>query len=507
VTLGLQGTERDPIRLMALILNHAYLTPDDVDLKLGEPKAEEGGKVWTLPVTGKGMAPFDLSFDAKSWQLIRASSRTAAGRLTLAFEDFRKASDLQVAYKVTRTLSRDGVDDTTLFTVQKVDRKAELEEGVFERPSEPTRAFKLPEGKTSEAVPVQVHPTHHLLVQVSIDGGEATPFLLDSAAPMSLIDATLAKKLGLKTAERIVDRHASGPRTYDVFPVQRLAVGGLELQKTVVGSADLSGLAKELSLPLGGILGMDALDRLVVELKYGAGTATFHDPGSYADPGTGEALPIDDFGRVNALINGQTLLSVVLDTGSGAAIDIPPALARKEKLEPPAEKRLPVAVAGPGNPKPAWLGQLESVQLGQLSVPRVVTVFQEPAGDAAKDQEAVAVVGNQLLERFNVTFDLPRRQVILEQGPWFSRPFAYDRSGLRFKAGSERVIEAVAEGTTADLKPGDQVVGVMTEKGLSKDSGVIEARFREPAGTKLTLKIRRGQLEQDRELVLRELLN
>jgi len=252
---------------------------------------------------------------------------------------------------------------------------------------------------------------------------------------------------------------------------------------------------------------MEVFDRVVVELKYADGKVLFHAPAAFADRGTGEALPIDDLGRVNTLINGKTLLSVMFDTGSGGAINLAPATVLREGLAPPPERRLGTVVSGVGGQTAAFQGLLESVQLGQLTIPAVVAIFHEGEAGALAGDDGISVIGNQLLQRFTVTFDFPRRQVLLEPGPWFSKPFPYNRSGLKLKPGAEMIVETIRGAPDpAGIQVGDQVVSVMTEKGWTPERTTVEGRFREAAGTKLKVKIQRGKKELEREIVLKELL-
>jgi hypothetical protein len=154
------------------------------------------------------------------------------------------------------------------------------------------------------------------------------------------------------------------------------------------------------------------------------------------------------------------------------------------------------------------MGLLSSAQLGQLSLHNVVTMFHTASTGALADEEGMNLAGNLFFQRFNVTFDYPHRQLLVEQGPWFSKPFAYNRSGLKLKAGEGLILEGFTDGsagTPETLLPGDELVAIAAEDGSwLTERAAIEARFREAAGTRLKLKIKRGKKELVRELELKE---
>ncbi len=100
-----------------------------------------------------------------------------------------------------------------------------------------------------------VTPGRTLLVPVSVQGGLARPFVLDTGSSITVIDDRTAADLGLTPAGRIASPSPSGS---DPVVIAQLTVGSVALPPGRVVVADVRQLARLLG-DVGGILGSDAL--------------------------------------------------------------------------------------------------------------------------------------------------------------------------------------------------------------------------------------------------------
>jgi hypothetical protein len=109
-------------------------------------------------------------------------------------------------------------------------------------------------GRTS--VPITCDASRGILVPVSVNGGAARPFFLDTGASLTTIDSREADRLGLATAGSI----PSGTGTVRLVHAG-LAIGGRAVVPAPVVTEDLKRFARVVG-NVGGILGSDTLRSL-----------------------------------------------------------------------------------------------------------------------------------------------------------------------------------------------------------------------------------------------------
>ena len=101
-----------------------------------------------------------------------------------------------------------------------------------------------------------------LLVQVRVNGSRPLPFAFDTGSTTSLIDARVARRLGIETSER---PGAGGP---GFARARTLAVGKAEARDLELVIRDLSSLSEHVGELVAGILGFNWMEQFVFEITY-----------------------------------------------------------------------------------------------------------------------------------------------------------------------------------------------------------------------------------------------
>ena len=101
-----------------------------------------------------------------------------------------------------------------------------------------------------------------LLVQVRVNGSQPLPFAFDTGSTTSLIDARVARRLGIETSER---PGAGGP---GLARARTLAVGKAEARDLELVIRDLSSLSQHVGELVAGILGFNWMEQFVFEITY-----------------------------------------------------------------------------------------------------------------------------------------------------------------------------------------------------------------------------------------------
>lgn len=492
VTRKLMGPQLKEQQLLALVATQAYLRPEEVELEYGEVENTPDKKL-KVQVSGRKISRLTLTFDAGSTLLNKVESEGKSGRCELVVDDYRKVGNVKLPHSFTRTCSFAGGKTESRFVLQKLDPKATVEETVFERSGEASGRLKFPAGQNAVTPVLKYDSTRHLpLVETSIQG-KTYQFLLDTRLPYTLVDQQLVSSLGLKPVAQALDPQTGAP--LKLLALENLTLAGAVLSRTPVIAGELKSLLP--GLDVAGVLGQELLEHAAVELDFGRGGLTLYNPATFTDTGAAESMRLDDVGRINVLINGQSLLSARLATGFAGTLGLPQAVVEQEKLLP--SSRVPAAQLGLQGLGTREVGLFTSVQLGNLAFAQVPVGFNS---ESARLDEPV--LGNQLLERVKLTFDVARQQVLLEPGVKLDAPWPYDRSGLTFKAGTPLQIEGAAAPAPTALMVGDVIVQAQVEGSWVKETEAIRKAFTQAAGTRVKLKLKRAGKELERELELKE---
>lgn len=170
-------------------------------------------------------------------------------------------------------------------------------------------------------------------VEVTIDGKGPYPFLLDSAAPMLVIDETVAEDCGVRIHR---DTHIAMPAADGALAAayhgrfNSAYAGGLRLGVDEAAVTDLSAHAAWIGEPVAGIVGLPHFGGAVA-IDMGAARLRLAE---LPPAGEGIALTPDGAGflRFNAVCNGSVPLPAVLDLGFGGLLALPEETANAKKL-------------------------------------------------------------------------------------------------------------------------------------------------------------------------------
>jgi hypothetical protein len=362
-------------------------------------------------------------------------------------------------------------------------------------PVEPEQAEATLEGDAAE-VPFRTH-FNLLLVDVAVDGGEARPFILDTGASGTLVDAAAAE-VGPEDERGTVT--AGGEKELALVQLDSLALGGARLLGPTVALGNLAPLGQLVGADVAGILGYDFLRHFVVKVDYDNLRVTFYEPASFAEPAgvdfipaeTGSGLPI-----VEMAVDGHRGRFVV-DLGNPGPIILTSGYVAEHDLIAKAGAKLPALMRGAGGPKAheAWVVRMGEATIGRYEIAGPIVVLPA-AADAVPlcGDDLVGNAGWEVMSRFTFYVDYPGDRLGLAPSARFDAPFDYDRTGLLLQyAGDHYVVEEVAAASpaTALLAPGDRVTAI-DGKAAAEVAPPAWARLRaQPAGTALKLTVERG---------------
>ena len=345
-------------------------------------------------------------------------------------------------------------------------------------------------------------------------------FSLDTGSSNSVIAAELISELGIASGARF---HSMGAGS-DMNAAAKIGMlqfelpGGIRRTVTDGAAISMSGLWQLLARRFYGSIGYDVFRPFVLEIDYGSRLITLFDPKTYSS--SEQTFSAHMYGQYDPQIDGSIQVStrppipvrLTIDTGAGGTIVSSPLVDRYDLLS--ATGRITdTQDKGVGGAIPTEvMARLSAINVGSMIVREpLVALSRDKMGSLANEAISVNMGGN-ILRRFTVVIDYPRKTVALTPNQSFAEPFRSDASGLLLSADSGdfhkfTVNSVVPHSPAADAKlmPGDMILGA---DGKSAD-GYALWQFEDvlkASGREVSLSVRRGDTRFERKLKLRSLL-
>jgi predicted aspartyl protease len=165
------------------------------------------------------------------------------------------------------------------------------------------------------AIPVAVYNGFLVVVSGQI-GGRKQNFILDTGTAPSILNARLAKKMGLQVTETTLLAIGRSVKTGNAV-VPDLALGPIRAKELFMNVMDLSQWEKKIGIELGGILGMDVLGRASFRLDYERKELIF---GTVGEEGIAVGYnPMTGLALADAIVQGRRV-RLIVDTGSDLVV-------------------------------------------------------------------------------------------------------------------------------------------------------------------------------------------
>ena len=357
-------------------------------------------------------------------------------------------------------------------------------------------------------------PQNLVVVQARIGDQGPFRFLLDSGATGTVIDANLARRIGLKTTKAYTrGSTAAGSR------VTAASVPGgirfsftsdfhIQVDRVITAPFTDSGLTI-VGEHFDGILGSAIFHQYVVAVDYNRGTLQFHDPPSYRYQGKGTELalyfptfmPKLPFIKAT-LVNGDNRLEdflILVDSG-GATMGTASVAKRSDWDALITPENVTVDVMGAtglsndpeGTTHDAFVTRMDRLFLGPFEIP-------DPLVSYSSGGPSIPIMGASLLYRFSTIYDYSRKRLILEPNHHLGEPQIMDYSGTMLvnsdASGNSFEVMFVADKTPAKkvgLARGDTIQAVNGIPVAKLKLGDVRAMFGRPCNVLLEVS-REGQ--------------
>lgn len=357
-------------------------------------------------------------------------------------------------------------------------------------------AAAAPAGIVGTRVPVEIVSGGRIFLQARVNGSDPLWFLLDTGSSRSFLDPGHIQPLGLRNVEKEKDA---------LFARNALVeVAGLQLAEHPFTVAPVR---VPVAHPVSGILGAPFFRQLVVAIDYASSSLVLSDPHGFRYSGSGTAVPLDVsqnvpviHARLTVGPRGPFTARLRVDTGAYWPLRIERAFARAKQILASTAGMHRFEAGGTDGVEESFLaGRARLLQVGPFLFRDEVATFPEDQPGARPGWDGV--LGAALLNRFRVTFDYSRKQMILEPTEMLGVSFDYDLAGVTvvpdgkgFKIGT---VQSGTQGGDSGLQAGDVILAMDDRPVAGMTLLQVRQMFRQD-GEKHTVEIQRGR---DRFLV------
>lgn len=448
-------------------------------------------------------------FDRQTFYVLKQVTKQPDYESHVLLSDHREVQGFVVPFQTdTRILPRDKTESTTVTLYQP---HATVDEKLFAIPPQRRDDFAFRQDKKSETIPFDfIEKNIYLPVVIQ---GESRPWLLDSGASTSIIDADYARQLGLKPEGEVRGFGFGETFALGVVNLPGYQVGSVRFKDQKIFAYE--GLSASSYEPrIAGILGYDFLSRLITKIDYGKRLISFYHPDHFHYSGPGKVidapLKYHSF-SVPVTLNGRQPGRWGLDLGAEDS-SIFYQFAQKHGYD-----KQPGILRASRGLQSAYLER--SIRVNEVNIAGYSLLKQriDVPLDAGKGANAVGELagnlGNSLLQHFTLILDYDRQQLILEKGAQFGQTLPEDKSGILVGMSpddGQPMVSYVAPETpaeTAGFVAGDLILSI-DGVAVADYGGVVPVRdlLRQPSGTRHQFVVERQGEQLGLTLVLADLL-
>ena len=415
-----------------------------------------------LRITPPGGKPFEATFDPATHLLNSVREEQSFGVVTTTeYSAYTRRDGHLMATRIATVTNDDPASRETL-TLKSVAFTTVIADA-FSMPAPMATNWTLPTaGRIT--VPIRLI-NNHVVADVRINGQGPFPFLIDTGGHDIVTPATV-EKLALGSQGKSPSFGAGNKAGSNGYThVATLDAGGALLRDQTVLTLDFSPRDVE-GIELGGMLGVEFIERFVVRIDYGAKTMTFIDPAGFTDAerdASGTAVPFVFYShmpQVSGKFDGR-MVRLDIDTGSRAEVTMTSPFVIRAALRDAYPRGVLLTDGwGVGGASHSYVVRIRSLSLGSVASPDIIAGFSSATVGAFADGGSEGNVGSGLLKRFAVTFDYSRQTLYLNR---LANPDAdtgrFDRVGLWVNQSGDglRVMDVAPEGPAANagLRVGD----------------------------------------------------
>jgi len=327
-------------------------------------------------------------------------------------------------------------------------------------------------------------------IHASVNGSRPLTMVLDSGAAYTVLQPAVATELKINSSGTVQTHGLGADATLRMAQNATLRFAGQTLTGQTISVLPLDYIEEEAGHKTDGLLGFDVFSKFDILEDYRAHTITLIPPAEFVAPAGYAPIPVIVSGTV-ALVqlavggaDGKPVPGIFLiDSGTvGNMILMKPFVDAHPSLQPKKLVSVP-SVTAVGGKLDIAVGKLGFVDCGSYSFRNLPAVYMRSQNPGTPAMLA-GLLGNGILQKFDVIFDYPHSRIWLKPNADYSKPFPADGSGIlpavkppRYDAVLVRDVIAGSPAALAGVQAGDRIVRMSLNGGKLLEPGSL-SQFR-----------------------------
>ena len=358
----------------------------------------------------------------------------------------------------------------------------------------------------------------HIIIKISINDAGPFNFLFDSGAGGTLMAKSIVDSLGLLPSAERTNTGAAGTHKVGLVRGVDISLGDARVNNITIMRDEHEMEELDNGELVAGIIGFHILSRFVVEVNYDKKLLLLYNRANFIYNGSGEAVPITlnyNIPTIDAQLFVQPQQPIkgkfLVDTGARSYLLISSPTVIKYNMPDHIGDHYVLRTKVGSSQKKAKImyGRLLAFEFADQKFDNVPAVLSSAVAGVLSFDDINGIIGNRILQRFNLTFDYQRGMMYLEPSAHYSRKYQINSSGfsIYFKKGKPFVKDVIdrSPARKAGLKDDDQIISVNGELVDNMAKQHIRDSFFEIDAT-VKLVVLRGSKFKYTEIRLEELI-
>ena len=368
--------------------------------KLGKPRKTDAGIELTIQ-SSRSTYTGKLVVDSKTLMPKSLAPIGWGSSNTFSYSKYKKG----LARRIDMTDPAGNVDVLSIETVKPFEHRRDKPCGTRPAPTPKNFSFDL---KTDAKLEVKKSRSGHLLVRPKINGEDVGWFMFDTGAPVTTINPSVAKKLGLaEIGQTFIGGAGSKTKSVPVRKAASLELGPVRLKNPVLTEFETIGRESV------GIIGWDVLIHSIVEIDMKSATISIHQRKDYKLlNGTWHDMVLHlRHPHVQASFASDHKGLFRIDTGAGqlSVMFHSPVVERLSLLDDRETK--PFQARGAGGKLELRIGSVEWFEIAGHRTKNPMALFCLDKTGALADGNTLGNIGGGVLTPFVLVFDYQGKRV------------------------------------------------------------------------------------------------
>ena len=337
-------------------------------------------------------------------------------------------------------------------------------------------------------------------------------FILDTGVGITIItDSTLKDSLNLPYIRKISIKGLGEGADIDAYLTSNLKIkigeASAENASAAILETDIFDLSSYAGMPIHGLIGFDFFNSFIVKINYQTGFINFYASERPRLIKRGHKIPISiaqnkPYIIVYADIAGKKKipLKMIIDTGAGHPISLESSNGSAFHLPDKfISANLGIGLSGNIN---GFIGRIANFKLGNFDIKNPICSFPyyKDVGEKITSVKRNGSIGNELLKKFEVTFNYQKGYIFIKPNATFNEPIEHDMSGLElFSTGKDfkryfiNRIEKQSPAEEMGLQVNDELLKINFKPTQEMNFNEITEIFKSKDGRDLILEIKRKE--------------